>query len=46
MLKFRGNGIDDDLNGYIDDVNGWNAVNNNDQFRTHTQHTAQVQLVL
>ncbi len=34
------NGIDDDNNGYIDDVNGWNAYNNNgnvpsDQHGTH-----------
>jgi subtilisin family serine protease len=28
-LEIPGNGIDDDSNGYIDDVNGWNAWNNN-----------------
>lgn len=27
--EIPGNGIDDDLNGYVDDVNGWNAYNNN-----------------
>lgn len=27
--EIPGNGIDDDNNGYIDDVNGWNAYNNN-----------------
>ncbi len=26
--EIPGNGIDDDNNGYIDDVNGWNAANN------------------
>jgi PKD repeat protein len=38
--EIPGNGIDDDNNGYIDDVNGWNAYNNNgnvpsDQHGTH-----------
>ena len=27
--EIAGNGLDDDNNGYIDDVNGWNAYNNN-----------------
>lgn len=27
--EIAANGIDDDNNGYIDDVNGWNAYNNN-----------------
>ncbi len=27
--EIPGNGIDDDGNGYIDDVDGWNAINNN-----------------
>lgn len=27
--EVAGNGIDDDNNGYIDDVNGWNAVEDN-----------------
>lgn len=26
--EIAGNGIDDDNNGYIDDVNGWNFINN------------------
>jgi PKD repeat protein len=39
-LEIPGNGIDDDNNGYIDDINGWNAYNNNgtipsDQHGTH-----------
>ena len=27
--EIAGNGIDDDSNGYIDDVNGWDFINNN-----------------
>lgn len=27
--EIAGNSMDDDLNGYVDDVNGWNASNNN-----------------
>ncbi len=27
--EIPGNGIDDDANGYVDDVNGWNAISNN-----------------
>ncbi|MBL8016300.1 MAG: S8 family peptidase [Ignavibacteria bacterium] len=30
------NGIDDDNNGYVDDVNGWNAVSNNGTIGTDT----------
>lgn len=29
--EIPGNGIDDDRNGYIDDVNGWNFSDNNNQ---------------
>lgn len=29
--EIPGNGIDDDKNGYIDDVNGWNFYNNNNK---------------
>ncbi|MBI5729467.1 MAG: S8 family serine peptidase [Candidatus Magasanikbacteria bacterium] len=28
------NGLDDDRNGYVDDVNGWNFVENNNNVRT------------
>lgn len=40
--EIPGNGIDDDLNGYIDDVNGWNAVNNNGTIasNSHATHCA------
>ena len=27
--EIPGNSVDDDGNGYVDDVNGWNAINNN-----------------
>ncbi len=43
--EIPGNGIDDDGNGYIDDVYGWNFVNNNpnvedtDGHGTHTSGT-------
>jgi PKD repeat protein len=38
--EIAGNGIDDDLNGYIDDINGWDAYQNDgvlpsDQHGTH-----------
>ena len=36
-----GNGIDDDNDGLIDDVNGWNFVNNNGDFTEHATATPQ-----
>ena len=34
--EIPGNGIDDDNNGYIDDIHGWNfALNNNDLWARH-----------
>jgi len=33
------NGIDDDGNGYIDDYNGWNPVQNNDNYGTGSHGT-------
>lgn len=38
--EIPGNGIDDDNNGYIDDVYGWNFVNNSNQVFTgsHDDH--------
>jgi subtilisin family serine protease len=33
--EIPGNGIDDDANGYVDDVHGWNAFNNNGTIPTH-----------
>lgn len=36
------NGIDDDGNGYIDDVNGWNAYDNNGDVSGGGQHATHV----
>lgn len=40
--EIAGNGKDDDKNGYVDDVNGWNAYNNNAQIPTgmHGTHVS------
>lgn len=41
--EIAANGVDDDGNGYIDDVNGWNFVNNNgnpDDCDGHGTHVA------
>ncbi|MBM3883098.1 MAG: peptidase S8 [Verrucomicrobia bacterium] len=45
--EIPGNGIDDDGNGYVDDVHGWNAYDNNGDVRhvddvtdTHGTHVA------
>lgn len=35
-FEIPSNGIDDDNNGYVDDVNGWNAVSNNGTIGTNT----------
>lgn len=41
--EIPGNNIDDDNNGYIDDVNGWNASNSSGTFGTGgTQHGTHV----
>lgn len=39
--EIAGNNIDDDNNGYVDDVNGWNAYNNNGTI-TSSQHGTHV----
>ncbi len=39
--EIPGNSIDDDGNGYVDDVNGWNAYNNNGTI-TSSQHGTHV----
>ncbi len=41
-VEIPGDGIDNDLNGYVDDVNGWNAYasNGNVTFDSHGQHVA------
>jgi Subtilase family/Secretion system C-terminal sorting domain len=40
--EIPGNNIDDDNNGYIDDINGWNAASNNGTIpaATHGSHCA------
>jgi subtilisin family serine protease len=40
--EIPGNGIDDDNNGYIDDVNGWNAYNNNGNVTASGTHGTHV----
>ncbi|MGI2909450.1 S8 family peptidase [Tolypothrix sp. VBCCA 56010] len=37
-----GNGIDDDRNGYVDDVIGWNFVNNNNNPMDYNEHGTHV----
>jgi len=40
--EIPGNNVDDDQNGYVDDINGWNAYNNSGtlQSNTHGTHVA------
>lgn len=40
--EIPGNGIDDDTNGYVDDVNGWNAYNNNGNVTASGTHGTHV----
>ncbi len=40
--EIPGNGIDDDSNGYIDDINGWNAYNNNGNVNASGTHGTHV----
>ncbi len=40
--EIPGNNIDDDNNGYIDDVNGWNAYNNNGNITSSGTHGTHV----
>lgn len=40
--EIPGNNIDDDGNGYIDDVNGWNAYNNNGTITASGTHGTHV----
>lgn len=38
MAEIPENGIDDDSNGYVDDVNGWNFIDNNNDLRDFKGH--------
>jgi subtilisin family serine protease len=40
--EIPGNGVDDDHNGYIDDVNGWDAVTNTGNIRDEGGHGTHV----
>ncbi len=40
--EIPGNGIDDDTNGYVDDVNGWNAYNSNGNVTASGTHGTHV----
>lgn len=40
--EIPGNGIDDDQNGYIDDINGWNFISNNASFTDDEGHGTHV----
>lgn len=38
-FEIPGNSIDDDSNGYVDDVNGWNAISQNGNISSNTHGT-------
>jgi subtilisin family serine protease len=40
--EIAGNSMDDDNNGYVDDVHGWNLVNNSADLSDNTGHGTQV----
>jgi subtilisin family serine protease len=40
--EIAGNGNDDDNNGYVDDIYGWNFVNNNTDLSDNTGHGTEV----
>lgn len=40
--EIPGNGLDDDNNGYVDDVLGWNAVDGNDVVNNNSNHGSSV----
>jgi len=40
--EIPGNGIDDDNNGYVDDIHGWNIVDDNSDLSDNTGHGTEV----
>ena len=40
--EIAGNGLDDDNNGYVDDIHGWNMVDNNADLSDNTGHGTEV----
>ena len=40
--EIAGNGIDDDYNGYVDDISGWNFINNSPNFLDDEGHGTHV----
>ena len=40
--EIAGNGIDDDFNGYVDDVHGWNFITNSPNFYDDNNHGTHV----
>lgn len=42
LKEIPGNGVDDDQNGYVDDVNGWNFISNNSNYSDDEGHGTHV----
>lgn len=40
--EIAGNGVDDDNNGYVDDIHGWNMVDDNGDLSDNTGHGTEV----
>ena len=40
--EIAGNGLDDDNNGYVDDIHGWNLVDDNANLTDNTGHGTQI----
>jgi subtilisin family serine protease len=44
--EIDGNGVDDDDNGHVDDIHGWNVLDNNADLTDHTGHSTMVAGIL
>jgi subtilisin family serine protease len=44
--EIPGNGLDDDNNGYVDDIHGWNIIDDNADLSDNTGHGTQVSGVI